>query len=662
MKKIYLIFLLIAFTVSNANSELYKSGVLQGGSGSNGASIVEQSDCSTITEGFCVDTDTGDLYYYDTASSSVQVVLTSVGNTPSYLNVRNTSGATITAGKFVKAAGAQGQKILIALADNSNYEDADVIGYTWQSIGNNSNGTIISRGLSTNQSTAAWGIGDGSELYLGTLGVPIETKPTDAVATPIGTLVYANAGAGIVFINPHHPIIGVPEAYSDTNYSGDYGGLTKNDFYDFNIASFHAFTASDTTPSVADYFRFSVDYVDPITDFDDPTEGKIISVYCDVAAVFDVDSGNIVFYNRTTDYTATQGEILQFISLSGTWFCLNAQNETVTSGDSDDLGDFLTDENGTTGGFMRSNADLSSATGAQGDDTVYGAGWNGDGSAPSKNAVYDEMETKQNLLTDGDGLETAIGSETTGTGDFVRATSPTLVAPALGTPASGNLANCTGYPAVDTPSISDIQDADGNNSIDFGSNIITYQLTDDNAELRICDGSDTSDYFYFRKNGTDLEFGVNDDGNDNDIYINLGSIAIEAGTGQLDDGANSAITRVGRTAGESISIGQAVGMASDGTYMLADGSEGATIGKCLGLAADDYGDGSAVTLVSYGVMRNDAWSWSTIGASVFLDDTAGGLVETSTDIDSSETLQFIGTVYSGSELDLNISPDVFMVE
>lgn len=35
---------------------------------------------------------------------------------------------------------------------------------------------------------------------------------------------------------------------------------------------------------------------------------------------------------------------------------------------------------------------------------------------------------------------------TTGTGDGVRATSPTLVTPLLGTPTSGTLTNCTGYP------------------------------------------------------------------------------------------------------------------------------------------------------------------------------------------------------------------------
>lgn len=43
-------------------------------------------------------------------------------------------------------------------------------------------------------------------------------------------------------------------------------------------------------------------------------------------------------------------------------------------------------------------------------------------------------------------LATAVTDET-GSGALVFATSPTLVTPALGTPASGNLANCTGFPA-----------------------------------------------------------------------------------------------------------------------------------------------------------------------------------------------------------------------
>jgi hypothetical protein len=42
---------------------------------------------------------------------------------------------------------------------------------------------------------------------------------------------------------------------------------------------------------------------------------------------------------------------------------------------------------------------------------------------------------------------TAAASNQTGSGSIVRATSPTLVTPALGTPASGVLSSCTGYPS-----------------------------------------------------------------------------------------------------------------------------------------------------------------------------------------------------------------------
>src|SRR4051812_13525406 len=41
---------------------------------------------------------------------------------------------------------------------------------------------------------------------------------------------------------------------------------------------------------------------------------------------------------------------------------------------------------------------------------------------------------------------TVQGVATTGTGSYVRATSPTLLTPLLGTPTSGVLTNCTGLP------------------------------------------------------------------------------------------------------------------------------------------------------------------------------------------------------------------------
>ena len=46
----------------------------------------------------------------------------------------------------------------------------------------------------------------------------------------------------------------------------------------------------------------------------------------------------------------------------------------------------------------------------------------------------------------GTGVATALGQNVTGSGSIVLATSPTLVTPALGIPASGTLTNCTGLP------------------------------------------------------------------------------------------------------------------------------------------------------------------------------------------------------------------------
>jgi len=49
----------------------------------------------------------------------------------------------------------------------------------------------------------------------------------------------------------------------------------------------------------------------------------------------------------------------------------------------------------------------------------------------------------------GTGISTAAAAvASTGTGNAVLSNNATLVAPALGTPASGNLSNCTGYPVV----------------------------------------------------------------------------------------------------------------------------------------------------------------------------------------------------------------------
>lgn len=53
---------------------------------------------------------------------------------------------------------------------------------------------------------------------------------------------------------------------------------------------------------------------------------------------------------------------------------------------------------------------------------------------------------KTATLPDASGTFTLLGNSSTGSGNVVLATSPTLVTPALGTPSSGTLTNCTGLP------------------------------------------------------------------------------------------------------------------------------------------------------------------------------------------------------------------------
>jgi hypothetical protein len=66
-------------------------------------------------------------------------------------------------------------------------------------------------------------------------------------------------------------------------------------------------------------------------------------------------------------------------------------------------------------------------------------------------------------------LITAVTDET-GSGALVFATSPTLVTPLLGTPTSGTLTNCTGYPVA--------------NLANLGSNVATFLATPSSANLR----------------------------------------------------------------------------------------------------------------------------------------------------------------------------------
>jgi hypothetical protein len=71
------------------------------------------------------------------------------------------------------------------------------------------------------------------------------------------------------------------------------------------------------------------------------------------------------------------------------------------------------------------------------------------GAEPAAN-ITTAARTVLDDATVGDMVNTLGGATATGTGGLARATSPTFVTPILGTPTSGTLTNCTGYPAATT--------------------------------------------------------------------------------------------------------------------------------------------------------------------------------------------------------------------
>ena len=121
---------------------------------------------------------------------------------------------------------------------------------------------------------------------------------------------------------------------------GDITGVLGDDTgaVPYLYQSWAAFTAEDTTPDVSagQFFR-TVDTT-TISGFDHGagaiTDGRMLVVYCGAATVFDLTSSEITAANRSTDYTATAGMVLNFVYYTDQWYALNIPDEVTTLDDS----------------------------------------------------------------------------------------------------------------------------------------------------------------------------------------------------------------------------------------------------------------------------------------------------------------------------------------
>jgi hypothetical protein len=125
------------------------------------------------------------------------------------------------------------------------------------------------------------------------------------------------------------------------------------------------------------------------------------------------------------------------------------------------------------------------------------------------------------------------------------------------------------------------------------------------------------------------------------------------GTPASDDTyAGRAITGV--NAGATIAQWEAVCMSSGGEWILADATDD-TLAPCRGLAAAAGTDNNPMTVVTEGVIRNDAWNWTTVGGDIYLSTTAGGLTQTPPS-GSGEFLQKVGYALSADVMYVQLGP------
>jgi hypothetical protein len=111
--------------------------------------------------------------------------------------------------------------------------------------------------------------------------------------------------------------------------------------------------------------------------------------------------------------------------------------------------------------------------------------------------------------------------------------------------------------------------------------------------------------------------------------ITVGEYAVELDYALSADGTYSGLTRAG-TAGTNLSFGEVAYFASaDSKWEKTDADAEATTKPDIAIVAVAGNEDAAVTLLTYGTIREDDWAWTTPGAPLFIDTaTAGGLTET----------------------------------
>lgn len=211
--------------------------------------------------------------------------------------------------------------------------------------------------------------------------------------------------------------------------------------------------------------------------------------------------------------------------------------------------------------------------------------------------AYDADLTTWAGITPGTGVGTALAVNVGSAGAVV------TNGGALGTPSSGTLTNCTGLP------LSGVVDSTSE-ALGVGT-------------LEVGHASDTT----FSR----VSAGVAAIEGNNIITANVADatylpILFDA-TPNADHTATGLQTST-LAAGATIAIGECVYLGSGGKWLKADNDATATTDKLLAIALEAKNDTEAMRVALPGTfVRDDSWNW-TVGAAIYLSDTAGALTET----------------------------------
>ena len=118
------------------------------------------------------------------------------------VEVRNQSGASISAGSIVYISGATGNKPLITLSQaNNDANSAQTMGFVKSTIANNGTGYVIVRGVLENIDTSA--LSEGAQLYLSpsTAGTWTTTKPyAPSHLVYVGVVIRSHPNQGTILV------------------------------------------------------------------------------------------------------------------------------------------------------------------------------------------------------------------------------------------------------------------------------------------------------------------------------------------------------------------------------------------------------------------------------------------------------------------------------